>query len=637
MTDDFALDPATAPAGPVTTRRVARSGGPAAALAALGVVFGDIGTSPLYTLKATIVHAEGPPSPEAILGVFSLIAWTLVIVTSLKYVSVAMRIDNDGEGGILALMALLGRNRYRASIATAGLLGAALIYGDGAITPAISVLSALEGLESVTPHLKPFVVPSAVLVLAALFVLQPLGTARIGRAFGPVMMLWFLSIAALGIAGILVHPSVLVALNPVYGVRFLVDGGLGAFLLLGGVFLCVTGAEALYADMGHFGAHPIRIAWHGVVLPSLLLNYAGQAAVLLEHGATTENIFYQLCPQPLLVPLILLATAATIIASQSIITGTYSMTRQAIQLGLLPRMRIKQTSQEGYGQIYVGLVNWMLMAATIGLTVGFGKSDNLASAYGVAVSGTMLLSTVLLAIAMRTIWHWSLLATGLVAGSFFIMDAAFFLANIVKFWEGGYVPVLLAAVVFTLMLIWRSGLAAVTRRIHDNPIPIATFMAKLAAERIARVPGTAVFLTRSLNDTPPVVAWYVEHAQALQQLVLAINVHTEAIPWVAEANRFSLSEIAPGFWRAQVGYGFMERPDVARLLEAFKTKGCPIVAGRVTYYVGLESIVPRQDGRGLPRWVVAVFAWMQRNATHVTDVFNFPRSRVVEIGRQIAI
>jgi KUP system potassium uptake protein len=607
-------------------------------LAALGVVFGDIGTSPLYTLKTVIELAGGNPTADVLLGVVSLIFWTLVVITTIKYVSVAMRIDNDGEGGIVALMSLIGVNRMRRpAIVAIGLFGAALIYGDGAITPAISVLSALEGLEIATPSLAPYVVPLAVLILAGLFILQPQGTAWIGRAFGPVMIVWFVIMALLGINGIAQHPSVLVALSPLYAVRYLGAHGHTGFLVLGGVFLCVTGAEALYADMGHFGARPIRLAWQAIVFPSLVLNYAGQAAVVLTLGSTSENIFYRLCPGPLLVPLIVLATVATVIASQSIITGAFSMTRQAMRLGWMPRMEITQTSQEGFGQIYVGSVNWLLMFVTIGLTVAFKKSDNLAAAYGIAVSATMLMTTALLFIAMREILQWSLLASGAVAGAFLVVDSAFFLANLLKIEDGGYVPLLLALTVYGVMYIWHRGMSAIADRIAENPLPIETFMAKLAADRIPRPSGTGVFLTRSLTDTPPIVAWYVNHARALQEQLIAMTVVTTSTPWVAEETRFSIVEVAPKFWRVVAHYGFMERPDVPRLLKQFSVNGCTIDLANVTYYVGMETIVAREDGAGLPRWSVALFAAMHRNAARVTDVFNFPRDRVMEIGRQVAI
>ncbi|HYM01587.1 MAG TPA: KUP/HAK/KT family potassium transporter, partial [Stellaceae bacterium] len=466
----------------------------ALSLSALGVVFGDIGTSPLYTLKTVLNLTGAKPDAAATLGVLSLVIWTLIVVTSIKYVSFAMRVDNDGEGGILALMSLLGVKQHRPVIVAFGLFGAALIYGDGAITPAISVLSALEGLDIVAPSFHPYVLPAAVAILIALFAVQAQGTARIGKAFGPIMALWFLAIALLGLSGIAQHPAVLLAIDPRPGLAFLAHGGVSGFLVLGGVFLCVTGAEALYADMGHFGAKPIRLAWTAFVFPSLVLNYAGQAAIVLEGAPTADNIFYRLCPSALLVPLVLLATIATIIASQSIITGAFSMTRQAIQLGWLPRLRITLTSEQGYGQIYVGAVNWLLMLVTLGLTIGFGKSDNLAAAYGIAVSATMLMTTALLFIAMREIWQWTLPAAAAVAGAFFIVDAAFLVANLAKIADGGYVPLLLAAAVYGVMFVWHTGARAVSRRLHETVVPIARFMAQLAEGGIPRVPGTAVFL-----------------------------------------------------------------------------------------------------------------------------------------------
>src|SRR6202047_5441396 len=454
---------------------------PTLGLSALGVVFGDIGTSPLYTLKTVLGLTGGAPEPAAVLGVLSLVIWTLIVVTAIKYVAVAMSVDNDGEGGVLALVSMLGvKRRHRPVIIAVGLFGAALIYGDGAITPAISVLSALEGLNIAVPALAPYVLPAAVLILIALFAIQPQGTARIGRAFGPIMALWFVTIAVLGIWGISQHPSVLVAIDPRYGVSYLLSGGVVGFLVLGAVFLCVTGAEALYADMGHFGARPIRLAWSVIVFPSLVLNYAGQAALVLQGAPVSDNIFYRLCPSYLLLPLIVLATVATIIASQSIITGAFSMTRQAIQLGWLPRLQITQTSAEGYGQIYVGSVNWLLMLVTLGLTIGFGKSDNLAAAYGIAVSATMLITSVLLFIAMREVWRWGLVAAGLVAGAFMIVDASFFVANLAKVAEGGYVPLVLAAVVYEIMLIWHIGASAVAVRMQEQAVPVADFMATIA-------------------------------------------------------------------------------------------------------------------------------------------------------------
>jgi KUP system potassium uptake protein len=606
-------------------------------LAALGVVFGDIGTSPLYTLK-TVLAMTGNASQHNVLGVLSLIIWTLIIVTSVKYVSFAMRIDNDGEGGILALMSLLGvKRQHRPAIVAVGLIGAALIYGDGAITPAISVLSALEGLQIATPALSPYVVIATIVILFGLFLIQPQGTARIGRAFGPIMLVWFIGIAMLGVGGIVRHPSVLIALSPTYALNFLVHGGWISFFVLGGVFLCVTGAEALYADMGHFGAGPIRLAWYAVVFPSLILNYAGQAALVASGVSSEQNIFYLLCPQPVLLPFIILATVATIIASQSIITGAFSMTRQAIQLGWMPRMRITQTSKEGYGQIYVGTVNWILMLVTIGLVLGFKKSDNLASAYGIAVSATMLMTTFLLFIAMREIWKWSLLASGTVSTVFLIVDGSFFLANSVKVLDGGYVPLLLAAAVYFVMYIWHQGMAAIVARIAAVGIPMTDFLAELERRKVARVPGTAIFLTRVRENAPPIIVWYVRAAHSLHEQVIALSVVTESVPYVGAAERVSVEEIGPKFWCATAHYGFMQRPNIPRLALAIQAKDPRIDLSDLVYYVGTETVVPRPDRKGLPRWQEALFAALDRNAAHVTDFFQLPPDQVVEIGRQIAI
>ena len=619
-------------------RPAMRASLPLAGLSALGIVFGDIGTSPLYTLKTVLALTGENPDSAAILGALSLVIWTLIVVTTIKYVSVAMRVDNDGEGGILALMALLGVKRERRPVIVAvGLFGAALIYGDGAITPAISVLSALEGLNIATPAVQPYIVPAAVAILIGLFAIQPQGTARIGRTFGPIMALWFLSIAVLGIWGIAQHPAVLSAIDPRHGLSYLFSGGSRSFLVLGGVFLCVTGAEALYADMGHFGARPIRLAWSSLVFPSLVLNYAGQAALVLQGEPTSDNIFFRLCPSALLVPLVVLATIATIIASQSIITGAFSMTRQAIQLGWLPRLQITQTSAEGYGQIYVGAVNWLLMIVTVGLTIAFGKSDNLASAYGIAVSATMLMTSVLLFIAMREIWRWSLPAAGALAGAFLVVDAAFFTANLAKIAEGGYVPLLLASGVYFIMVVWHIGAAAVSRRLQDSVMPIDDFMAKIQRGRVPRVPGTAVFLTRTQRDAPPVMVWHLKHNRVLHERLFVLTVETESVPRVRGAGRLTFHEIAPNFWRACARYGFMERPNIPALLHQAHAHGCNVSLDDVIYYVGHETVVHREDGNGLPRWLEKLFAFMQRNSVHVSDFFRLPPEAVVELGRQVSI
>jgi KUP system potassium uptake protein len=616
----------------------ARSSLTVAGLAALGVVFGDIGTSPLYTLKTVLDYTGPHPDADETLGALSLILWTLFVITTVKYVNFAMRIDNDGEGGIIALMTLLGvKKAHRPIIIAMGLFGAALIYGDGAITPAISVLSALEGMEQVAPSLTTYVLPAAVVILVALFAFQPLGTAQIGRAFGPVMLSWFAVMALLGIYGIAQHPTVFAAINPWYGYVYLSGGGLKGFLVLGGVFLCVTGAEALYADMGHFGAKPIKAAWNFVVFPSLILNYCGQAAIVLQGAPTDGNIFYRLCPPLLLTPLIVLSTVATVIASQSIITGAFSMTRQAILLGWLPRLKIKQTSEEGYGQIYVGAVNWLLMLVTLGLTIGFGKSDNLASAYGIAVSATMLMTSFLLFIAMREIWNWPLVASGLIALGFVIVDGSFLAANMAKLFDGGYVPLILACLVYGFMWIWHRGVQAIHDAIVAEQTPLAEFAKMLEGGTVARVPGTAVFLTRSQKETPPVMSWHVKQNRSLHQNVLALTLSTMSTPRVAPRERVKIVREADHFWRAEARFGFIERPDIDAVLADCKTKGAGLDLEDVTFYVGHETIVAREDGKGLPRWLVVIFAAMGRNAWRISDSLQLPHDNVVEIGREVAI
>ncbi len=607
-------------------------------LSALGIVFGDIGTSPLYTLKTVLALIDDHLDTNAILGSLSLIIWTLITITTIKYVYFAMRIDNDGEGGILALMSLLGIKLHtRPIIVAVGLFGAALIYGDGAITPAISVLSALEGLNIITPSLTPYVLPLSIAILIALFAIQFKGTSKIGKIFGPVMGIWFLILSVLGVWGIIQHPSVLKALNPSYGLSYLFSHGLKGFLVLGGVFLCVTGAEALYADMGHFGAKPIRFAWLGLVFPSLVLNYAGQAALVLEGVPLTDNIFYQLCPSICLIPLVVLATIATIIASQAIISGTFSMTRQAIQLGWLPRLRIIQTSSEGYGQIYIGVANWMLMIATVGLIIGFKKSDNLAASYGIAVSATMLATSVLLFIAIRELWNWGILRTSLIIGLFLIIDASFFTANLSKFMEGGYVPIIFAIFVYGIMLIWHIGANAVSQRLSEAALPIDTFMAHLAEENIARVPGTAVFLTRTSQDAPSVLIWHVKQNHALQKNVFILKINTKLIPWVTNAERVTPKEIYPNVWRAVASYGFMERPNVPRILRQIMSK-YNLVFDEITYYVGHATIISRaKGGKRLLPWIGKLYAFMQRNALHESEYFQLSPNAVVEIGRQVDI
>ncbi|WP_434923851.1 potassium transporter Kup [Enterobacter asburiae] len=605
---------------------------------ALGVVFGDIGTSPLYTFRTVLSLSEHDPTPGVILGLLSLITWTLILVTSIKYAAFAMRIDNHGEGGIMALMSLLvEKGKGGRWVIFSALIGAALIYGDGAITPAISVLSALEGLEMVIPESQPYILPLTVAVLLALFLLQPFGTARIGKIFGPVMALWFLAIAALGVRGIVQHPSVLLALNPAYGIAFLFSNGYTSFLVLGGVFLCVTGAESLYADMGHFGKKPIWLAWYGIVFPSLLLNYAGQSALILAGADSKQNLFYTLCPPVLQVPLIVLAALATIIASQAIITGAFSMTRQAIQLGWLPRLRIKQTAAESYGQIYIGIINWLLMGVTIGLVVFFKSSDKLAAAYGIAVSLTMLMTTGLLFVAMREVWRWSLASSAVIALCFLVIDATFLFANLIKVLEGGYIPLLMAAAICTVMLIWHRGVKAVSASVGEKGVSVDAFFAQLQQKTVPRVAGSAVFLTRTQNNIPPVMRWHVARNRALQQDVLSLTIDILNVPYVGEEQRIRVEQRAPGYWHGVAQYGFMEHPDIPRLLQGVSEINALFATDDATWYVGHETIVAGEGEAGMAAWQRHIFAFMKRNCTHVINHYHLPSDRVVEISRRVAV
>jgi KUP system potassium uptake protein len=607
----------------------------ALALGALGVVYGDIGTSPLYTLK-TALEWGGGATAEVAIGMLSLIVWTLVITTSIKYVAVVMRADNDGEGGILALMSLLGiKHGTRAGVIALGLLGAALLYGDGAITPAISVLSALEGLKVPLPGIEPYVVPLAALVLVGVFGLQPLGSARIGKLFGPIMTLWFLTIGVLGFAGVVRHPGVLVALDPRYGFGYLFTHGFTGFLVLGAVFLCATGAEALYADMGHFGPRPIRLAWYALVLPMLLLSYAGQAAIVIEGAVETgANPFFLLCPAPLQVPLVALATIATVIASQAIISGAFSMTRQAIQLGLCPRLHITQTSAEGYGQIYVGFVNWTLMVFTLVLTLAFKSSDNLAAAFGVAVSLTMLLTSMLMFLAMREIWGWSLGLALAVTGTFVTVDLSFVTANLMKVFEGGWVPLLAAAIIFFLMWTWRQGRAAMLQKLERDTLPLTDFIAQVHHK--ARVPGTAIYVTSRTDVVPVPLLHNLKHNKVLHRCIVLLHVATENIPRVLPDRKLDIVHLGENFHAVTVHYGFMEHPNVPRTLEACRSHELQFNMMDTSFFVGRLTIVPAAHSR-FGRIRTKLFEAMHRNALDATEFFRIPPGRVIELGGQIEI
>ncbi len=489
----------------------------------------------------------------------------------------------------------------------------------------------------VTTSVRPYVLPGAVAILFLLFIAQPLGTARIGKAFGPIMAVWFLVIAVMGAVGIIRHPGVLAAINPMFAIDYVSHGGMTGFLVLGGVFLCVTGAEALYADMGHFGPKPIRTAWLGIVFPSLVINYAGQVAIVLDGASVDGNVFYRLSPPFLLVPLVILSTVATVIASQAIITGAFSMTRQGIRLGWMPRFKVTQTSEEGYGQIYVGTVNWVLMIVTVVLTLAFKKSDNLANAYGVAVSLTMLLTTALLFIAMREIWKWSLLATIGLAGFLFLIDATFFSANLVKVADGGYVPLLLAAAVYGIMWIWHRGSTAVAQQLEHELIPVELFCAEAIERNTPRVPGTAVFLTRTSRDVPPTLAWHLERNRALHHELVVLTVNTAPIPKLEPEKHLIIKELAPNFWRAEAIFGYMEKPDIPALFSRAKEHGCHIDFDDATYYIGHAVATPKEDRSGLPTWQVSFFGLLERNSTHVIDLLRLPQEQTVEIGRQVEI
>lgn len=613
------------------------------ALTALGIVYGDLGTSPLYTYQTIVADVGGHPSPDAALGLLSLVIWALIVTVSVKYCGFVMRADNNGEGGILALMSLVTRRVGRARARTTailiamGLFGAALIYGDGIITPAISVLSALEGLEIVTPSLTPYVLPTAIVILLGLFAAQSFGTARIGALFGPVMLLWFVTIGLLGLGGIAHHPGVIVALNPAYAMGFLGHHGAQSLFVLGGVFLAITGGEALYADMGHIGRAPIRLAWSFIVLPALLLSYAGQTALLIQNPGLTGNPFFMLAPGWALVPLVVLATLATIIASQAIITGAFSLTRQAMQLGWLPGVNIRQTSDEEYGQIYVPCVNWLMMIATLALTWGFGSSEKLAGAYGTAVSTTMLLTTALLFNAMRDVWRWPLLLSAAIGGVFLVVDLAFFSANLIKIAEGGWIPLVLGAAIFMAMRIWRAGTQTVKARLAEAEKGPGEFLTDLAAHRIPRVPGTAVFLSRTGTSVPVMLMRHVAQMGALQKKVVTLTLLFEEVPRIAPAERAAVEQIAEGFWHVRVRFGFVEVPNVMVALSSAKAQGCPVTLDDAVFFAARDQVIRAKSPPRMPAWQRAVFSFMYRNAIRSSDRFDLPADRFLEVGRQVEL
>lgn len=610
-------------------------------LAVLGVVYGDIGTSPLYALKASLSYFnDGGVDRGEVLGVLSLAFWALILVVTVKYVAIVTRADNKGEGGILALMALAVRGvqegRGRRAITLVGIAGACLFFGDGIITPAISVLSAVEGLEIVSPVLHPYVVPIALVVIVGLFVVQSHGTAGIGRVFGPVTAVWFAVLAILGLVQIVQAPEVLSALSPHHAVALAVREPLAGFIALGAVVLTITGAEALYADMGHFGVRPIRLVWLRCVLPALVLNYLGQGALILRDPTALANPFYLLAPGWFQLPLVVLATAATVIASQAMISGAYSIARQCTQLGFLPRLVVRHTSDTEEGQIYLPQVNALLFVGVVILVLAFGNSTALSAAYGVAVTGTFLCTSVLAGIVFRRRFGWSLPLAVAVFGAFFAIDATFFVANLLKVPQGGWVPVVMGIALFLMMTTWKRGRDLMFAKWRQDSLPIASFLARLPASRTIRVPGIAVFMTGNAEYVPTALLHNLKHNKVLHERVLFVTVRNDDVPEVAADARAGVEELAPGIHRVTIAYGFMESPNIPREMERLKQQGVDWEPMQVSYFLGRETIVPAIMPK-MSMWRHWLFLAMARNAVSATEFFRIPSDRVVELGVRVAI
>lgn len=612
-------------------------------LTALGVVYGDIGTSPLYALRECFREEYGIlPTPANILGVLSLIVWSLILVVSVKYIVFILRADNRGEGGILALLALLLQQKRRAddkprrlALVMLGLFGAALLYGDGVITPAISVLGAVEGLQVSTPALAHVIVPITMAILFGLFMVQRYGTARVGTAFGPTMLVWFVTIAVLGVHSISQNPHVLQAMNPWHAVTFFGEHGMAGFLTLGAVVLCVTGGEALYADMGHFGKRPIRIAWFSVALPALILNYFGQGALLLRSPAAASNPFYLLAPSAFQWPMLVIATAAAIVASQALISGAFSLTQQSVQLGYSPRMQIIHTSQVEAGQIYIPEVNNALMIGCLILVVAFRNSSALSAAYGIAVTGTMAITSLLFAVVARSRWNWSKLHVGILLASFLALDLSFLVANVVKIEHGGWVPLAMAMAVYVLMSTWKRGRMQLGEIQENNAMPLDTFLTSIERNPPVRVRGTAVFMTSNSDGVPVVLLHHLKHNKVLHQTVVLLSVQTRGIPEVSGEQQLSIQPMGQGFFRIVANYGFMQSPNIPEALAVAAARGgVPIPPMDTSYYLGRERLV-LTGGAKMSRWRKALFALMSRNARSATEFFQIPPNRVVELGAQI--
>jgi KUP system potassium uptake protein len=613
------------------------------ALAALGVVYGDIGTSPLYALRESFYGAHGiAVTAGNVLGVLSLVFWSLLIVVTIKYHIVIIRADNKGEGGVLALMALVNGSRLarglspRRVMIVLGIFGSALLYADGALTPAISVLSAVEGLEVATPALASWILPITLAILIGLFLLQSGGTARIGAVFGPVMVVWFVVLGVLGLSEIVRQPGVLAAISPYHAAHFFSEDVGRGFVVLGAVFLVVTGGEALYADLGHFGHRAIQLAWFGVALPCLLLNYFGQGALLLRDPSAAANPFYHLAPAWALYPLIALATVATIIASQAVISGAFSLTRQAVQLGYSPRLRIEHTSSREIGQIYVPSVNWALMLLTCALVVSFQTSSNIAGAYGVALSTLMLITTLMFYVMSREVWQWSFVRAAAVAGLFLCVDVPFFAANALKIRYGGWVPLVIAAAIFTLMTTWRRGREILAKRMLEKTVPLKMLLADLAAEPPIRVPGTAVFMYGSADGTPPALVHNLAHNKVLHEKIVFLTVVTEDVPHVDAGERVKVKRIGKGFHTVVARYGFMDDPDIEDVLGACRVRALDIRTEGTTFFLGRETLVA-SERPGMAKWRENLFAFMSRNAMRATTFFKIPANQVFEVGAQVEL
>jgi KUP system potassium uptake protein len=613
------------------------------AVAAMGVVYGDIGTSPLYTMKEVF---NGPHAvavtPDNLLGILSLIFWALTITVSLKYVMFITRADNKGEGGIMALTALALRTE-RASprllwfLSILGIFGAALFYGDAVITPAMSVLSAVEGLEVATPMFKPYVVPITIGILIGLFLFQPRGTASVGALFGPVMMFWFGTLGVLGVINIVKHPDVIAAINPSYAWHFFATDPRHAYLALGAVVLAITGGEALYADMGHFGRRPIKWAWVGYVFPCLYLNYLGQGALILDDPATVKNPFFHLIEDELLYPLVALATAATVIASQAVISGAFSLTSQAMQLGYCPRIQVRFTSEREKGQIYIPNINWLLLAAVILLVLEFRSSSNLASAYGIAVTLTMMIDTLLAFVVVRALWKWGWFKAMLFLAVFIVVDFAFFSANIIKVLDGGWFPILLGLGVFTLLSTWKTGRSLLYERLQQDSMPLDAFITSLGYGGPHRVEGTGVFMTTNPDGVPRAMLHNLLHNKVLHQRVILLNVNVEDIPHVGAAERIRVRPLEQGFYQIKLRYGFKDDPDIPAVLSQCTAQGCaPIEMMETSFFLGRETIVPNRIP-SMPLWRQVLFMWMFRNADTATAYFKIPTNRVVELGTQVEL